>query len=223
MAEPNVSFSLDVHFRVLQNRNPKHIVDAFVQHNPDPISSDIITALTHLSNIDLRDLIKQLIETIIDPIFKNQFFLAIKLHAENHPLQTAFIVIGIVLMCNPLGMAGFGSLGPVSGSIAAAWQSSIGGSVAAGSAFSILQRMGMFGSVAIPVAGAVVAAAVAVEQTGVPQGVRAAGNEVGAWMAGNYGEPVKNWCNGDYGTPVTNWWNGKDTPVANWWGHVTRR
>lgn len=40
------------------------------------------------------------------------------------------------------------------GSLAAAWQASIGGSVAAGSAFAILQSLGMLGAVAIPAAGA---------------------------------------------------------------------
>ena len=44
-----------------------------------------------------------------------------------------------------LGAIGFGSLGPVAGSIAAAWQASLG-SVAAGSFFAFLQSAGMAGA-----------------------------------------------------------------------------
>ena len=56
------------------------------------------------------------------------------------------IVGGTTAIASKLAISsvGFSSLGPVSGSIAAAWQSSIG-NVAAGSAFSFLQSTGMDG------------------------------------------------------------------------------
>ena len=40
---------------------------------------------------------------------------ALKAHAVAHPWATTFSVIGLVVMCNPLGIAGFGALGPVAG------------------------------------------------------------------------------------------------------------
>ncbi|OCH93240.1 hypothetical protein OBBRIDRAFT_885642 [Obba rivulosa] len=57
-----------------------------------------------------------------------------------------------------LGIAGFSAAGPVAGTLAAAWQASIG-SVAAGSIFALCQSIAMGG--AIPAAGIVVGAAVA--------------------------------------------------------------
>jgi hypothetical protein len=86
-----------------------------------------------------------------------------------------FFAIGVILMSNPLAIAGFGALGPVagksmvsilygitnwnyfSGSLAAAWQSTMGGTVAAGSVFAVLQSWGMIYSVVIPAAGAIIA------------------------------------------------------------------
>ena len=41
---------------------------------------------------------------------------------------------------------GFGPAGPVAGSLAAAWQATMGGAVASGSAFAVLQSMAMGGS-----------------------------------------------------------------------------
>lgn len=83
----------------------------------------------------------------------------------------------------------------------------MGGSVAAGSAFSILQSMGMLGSLAIPAAGVTVVAGAAV--------AGAAGGEVDRWAKGDYGEPVKDWWNGKHGPVVSQWWNGTETPVLN--------
>jgi len=64
-------------------------------------------------------------------------------------------------MCNPIALAGFGALGPVAGSFAAAWQASIG-SVPAGSLFATLQSAGMVGAVTIPPAGIAIAGAATV-------------------------------------------------------------
>ncbi|KAJ6482642.1 hypothetical protein C8R45DRAFT_1215381 [Mycena sanguinolenta] len=65
------------------------------------------------------------------------------------------IVLGIVLIANPLAMLGFGSMGPIAGSIAATWQASIG-NVAAGSLFAVLQSIGMVHAVTIPAVGVAV-------------------------------------------------------------------
>jgi hypothetical protein len=101
----------------------------------------------------------------------------IKAHPWELLGSLTFIVLGIVLIANPLALIGFGSLGPIAGrtlsglimiqgtgahdsdilgSIAAGWQAVIG-NVAAGSLFASLQSIGMVYAVAIPVVGVVVA------------------------------------------------------------------
>ena len=107
--------SLPVHFRDLQGQNPKHIIDAFTRANSGPVANAIATSLGALSHVDLRGLIERLINTLSDRAFRNQFLRAITQHIKDHPYQTAFLVVGIILMMNPLAMAGFGSLGPVAG------------------------------------------------------------------------------------------------------------
>ena len=60
------------------------------------------------------------------------------------------VVAGIIIipLAPPvLGAFGFSSIGPVSGSLAAAWQSAIGATVAAGSLFAMAQAVGMGASV----------------------------------------------------------------------------
>ncbi|KAF8535287.1 hypothetical protein BDD12DRAFT_856099 [Trichophaea hybrida] len=61
---------------------------------------------------------------------------------------------------NLLALTGFGTLGPVAGSLAAAWQASIG-NVAAGSLFATLQSCGMTGVCFVPGVGWVVVTLVA--------------------------------------------------------------
>ena len=110
----------------------------------------------------------------------------------------------------------------------------MGGTVAAGSAFAILQSWGMMYSVAIPVAGAVIAAgsaaaAVAGEQIGQASQdawiiANAGGKEVERWSKGEYGSPVTQWWNGAYGDPVTRWWKGEyGAPVTGWANSVMKK
>jgi len=70
--------------------------------------------------------------------------------ARDHPVLTGVfcvvIALGILMLLAPavIHALGFGILGPVEGSWAAAWQSSVyGGTVRAGSLFSYLQKLGM--------------------------------------------------------------------------------
>ncbi len=76
------------------------------------------------------------------------------------------LCVGAALAVPVLGAVGFGALGPVAGSLATAWQSSVG-SVAAGSLFAWCQSAAMGGAAASAIAatgaagGAVAAAATA--------------------------------------------------------------
>ncbi|CCX16664.1 Protein of unknown function [Pyronema omphalodes CBS 100304] len=217
---------LSPHFRDLRASNPEAIINAYKAANPGPLTAAISTALSALSHIDIRVMIRKIIDTITDADFRKQFLEAIKVWIETHPWHTGFLIVGIVLLANPLAIAGFGALGPVAGSIAAAWHSAIGGSVAAGSAFAMLQSMGMLGAVIIPAVGAGVVGATAVAVIAENEGIRNtmagaghAAGEVGRWASGEYGTPVENWWKGDYGSPVENWWKGDyGSPVGDWWG-----
>ncbi|KAJ7738870.1 hypothetical protein DFH07DRAFT_81058 [Mycena maculata] len=79
----------------------------------------------------------------------------IKAHRWGLLGSLTFVILGIVLIVNPLAMIGFGALGPIAASIAAGWQAAIG-NVAAGSLFAFLQTVGMVHAVTIPVAGVAV-------------------------------------------------------------------
>ncbi|KAL0635417.1 hypothetical protein Q9L58_005625 [Maublancomyces gigas] len=69
-------------------------------------------------------------------------------YAERHParfaLSSVAIVAGLVAIIVPLAL-GFGGVGPVAGTVAAAWQAAIG-NVVAGSCFAMLQSMTMTGT-----------------------------------------------------------------------------
>ena len=93
------------------------LTTTFVQSNLDrPLVQAVVTLLDRISTkADLQRLINQLMTTLTDSQFYNGLFNALKAHIEAHPWQTAFFIIGVILMCNPLAMMGFGSLGPVAG------------------------------------------------------------------------------------------------------------
>ncbi|RDB27540.1 hypothetical protein Hypma_003816 [Hypsizygus marmoreus] len=71
--------------------------------------------------------------------------------SENSPdTQFAGVVLGVIgaamaLMVKSLALIGFSAGGPIAGSIAAAWQASIG-NVVAGSVFALLQSIAMTGA-----------------------------------------------------------------------------
>ncbi|KAI5814696.1 hypothetical protein BZA77DRAFT_371527 [Pyronema omphalodes] len=145
---------LSPHSRSFQARNLEAAVDAYIATNPGPFTALTKSILRGLSHIDLRAFIRRVIDTIKDEDFRREIYEASKGWIKAHPWHVAFFVIAIVLMINPLALAGFGALGPVAGSLAAAWQASIGSAVAAGSLFALLQSMGMTLPIVIPAVGA---------------------------------------------------------------------
>jgi hypothetical protein len=80
------------------------------------------------------------------------------MHMKAHPVSTGLSAVGlgalgVVSLINPaLGIAGFSAIGPVAGSAAAAWQSSLG-LVQAGSFFAWCQSAAMGGAAAGTIAG----------------------------------------------------------------------
>ena len=103
----------------LQNQDIHALVSTFVQSNADqPLVGAVVSLLDTIAAkavTDLQRLVNQLLSKLTDRQFYNGLFNALKAHVEAHPWSTAFFIIGIVLLCNPLAMAGFGSLGPVAG------------------------------------------------------------------------------------------------------------
>ncbi|KAK2466601.1 hypothetical protein APHAL10511_000859 [Amanita phalloides] len=219
-------------FDDLRNQDIHTLVSTFIQSNGgQPLVRAVVSLLdTIAAKVDLHRLINQLLSTLTDHQFYAGLFNSLKVHIEAHPWPTAFFIIGLVLLCNPLAMAGFGSLGPVAGSLAAAWQSTMGGTVAAQSAFAILQSWGMMYSVVIPVSGAIIAAgSVAAATAGNAARdswvvANAGGREVERWGRGEYGNPVTQWWSGAYGDPVKRWWGGEyGSPVTQWANSVTKK
>jgi hypothetical protein len=104
-------------FRDLRESDPRAMVDGFIRSNSSVTTTAISSFLTTMNSDGQRGLIQQLINTLVDSEFRDRLTLALKLHIQNHPWQTEFFVVGIVLMCNPLAIAGFGSLGPVAGKL----------------------------------------------------------------------------------------------------------
>jgi len=65
--------------------------------------------------------------------------------AKEHPVFCTLVALGVLVLLMPwaIEVLGFGALGPVEGSFAAAWQARYAGYVPKGSLFSFLQRLGM--------------------------------------------------------------------------------
>ena len=108
----------DDHLSELQNQDIHAIVSAFLQSVASAGQQLVEAVVSLLDKIaanaaaDLQRLIDQLLSTLTDRQFYNGLFNALKAHIKAHPWSMAFF-IGIVLLCNPLAMAGFGALGPV--------------------------------------------------------------------------------------------------------------
>jgi hypothetical protein len=115
-----MSYTIDDHSRALdglRNQDIHALVTTFVQSNAgQPLVGAVVSLLDKIAaKADLQRLIGQLLSTLADPHFYNGLFNALKAHVEAHPWHTAFFIIGVILMCNPLAMAGFRPLGPVAG------------------------------------------------------------------------------------------------------------
>ena len=111
----------DDHLSELQNQDIHAIVSAFLQSVASAGQQLVEVVVSLLDKIaanaaaDLQRLINQLLSTLTDRQFYNGLFNALKAHIKAHPWRTAFFIIGVILLCNPLAMVGFGSLGPVAG------------------------------------------------------------------------------------------------------------
>lgn len=74
--------------------------------------SEIKNILKAMNVDQLKSLTKGLIATLPDTVSQKNLLLALNEHIKNHLFNTAFFVVGIVLLRNPLALAGFGALGP---------------------------------------------------------------------------------------------------------------
>ena len=86
----------------------------------------------------------------------------ISTYVSTHPIEFTILILSLLLSTNPLAIAGFAGRGVAVSSAAAAWQSSMGGHVASGSLFSVLQSVGARHAITIPVVAATAVVVVAV-------------------------------------------------------------
>ncbi|EDQ99630.1 uncharacterized protein LACBIDRAFT_186606 [Laccaria bicolor S238N-H82] len=65
--------------------------------------------------------------------------------AKEHPVFCTIVALGVLVLLAPWAIEafGFGELGPIEGTFAAAWQARYAGYVPKGSLFSFFQRLGM--------------------------------------------------------------------------------
>jgi hypothetical protein len=67
------------------------------------------------TSTDLQRLVNQLGGTLTDPRFYRRLLDTMWAWVKAHPWQTAGIVVGLILIINPVALAGFGASGPVAG------------------------------------------------------------------------------------------------------------
>ena len=72
-------------------------------------------ALRVIPHLEMQTLSRKLLELVKDATIRNKILKALERSITDHPWNTAFIVVGVVLMINPLNILGFGALGPVAG------------------------------------------------------------------------------------------------------------
>jgi hypothetical protein len=65
--------------------------------------------------VKVEHFISYLLNQITNVVFRNRIMRLLGQYIKDHPYQTAFFIVGLVLVINPLALAGFGALGPVAG------------------------------------------------------------------------------------------------------------
>lgn len=100
-------------FAPLRDRSNLMIADNIIKENP--ILGTVKQLLDVMKDVDIRKLFSDLLDKLTDKDFYNKLFNALKEYIEDHPWQVAMFVIGVILMTNPIGLLGFGTLGPVAG------------------------------------------------------------------------------------------------------------
>ncbi|RPA74172.1 hypothetical protein BJ508DRAFT_418747 [Ascobolus immersus RN42] len=224
----------------------KSTIDTFLAGHNNELTKQISNLLSAIAEPEkIREFIKELVSTISDAAFRERILHSLEEHIKNYPWQTAFFTAGVVLLANPLNVLGFGELGPVAGTTAAAWQSSMG-NVPARTAFTVLQRWGMIYGFPLLIVGGVLIGAAAIGYAAKQPAVKEAIGHVDSWAKGDYGTPVADvaghvggevdkWAKGDYGAPVSDavhhaggevgkWANGEyGSPVADTLNHVSHQ
>ncbi|KAF8053750.1 hypothetical protein FPV67DRAFT_1461990 [Lyophyllum atratum] len=140
-----------------EDDDPKDSASNAAMHHRMLADPAALTAhLTRLGGInsvmpmDASQAIKHILDTFRDPKLVIQ---ALGAYVKAHPYRTGLIVLSMILILNPVMLVGFGSGGVAAGSLAAAWQATMGGYIAAGSAYAALQTIGVTCAVVIPALG----------------------------------------------------------------------
>ena len=116
--QSSIASSISQALNDLRYQDIYSLVNTFIQSNlVRPLVWTVVSLLA--AKDDLQLLISQSLSTLTDSQFYIGFFNVSKAYIDDHPWQTTFfviiIIIGIILLCNPLVMIGFGVLGPIAG------------------------------------------------------------------------------------------------------------
>ena len=89
----------------------------FIQSNlGQPLVQAVASLLDRIrAKADLQRFISQLLYKLTDRQLYIGLVNALKACIKAHPWATAFFIIGLIIMFNPLAIIGFGALGPVAG------------------------------------------------------------------------------------------------------------
>ncbi|KAF8538188.1 hypothetical protein BDD12DRAFT_885893 [Trichophaea hybrida] len=122
----------DIFIQNLRHSNPQDLIAAFLRQHRGPVSPIFRRVLSAARSFDVASFLRY----IISPEFRRSLWNTVK----RNKWSILFLCLGILLLCNPLAILGFGAQGVVAGSFAAWWQSTMGGIVIA--EFAVLQSIG---------------------------------------------------------------------------------
>jgi hypothetical protein len=91
----------------LHYQDPEALVRAFRRNHRGVVGTTFNTVLDFAARNDIRSFIRY----IASAEFRRAFLKAFR----KHKWKILFLSLGILLMCNPVAIAGFGALGPVAG------------------------------------------------------------------------------------------------------------
>lgn len=96
-------------------RNIRQIVANSMPGNGNFADSLITPSLAGMSATSLENLVLRLISTLTDTVFRSKLLRILRRYIREHPYVVAFSVVGLILLLNPIALAGFGALGPIAG------------------------------------------------------------------------------------------------------------
>jgi len=105
--EGEVEGEHDMLIQNLRHSNPEDLIAAFLREHRGPVSPIFRRVLIAAKSFDVANFLRY----IISPEFRRALWNVVKRNKWN----IFFLSLGILLMCNPLAMLGFGAQGVIAG------------------------------------------------------------------------------------------------------------